>query len=102
MHVDGMQERIDRLENLVTSLISQSQGPRTLNHQSDDGSLKDAAGIQSSSRSDSFARDESTAYEQIQQRLGFMKVSEDYSLYRGATHWSDVLEEVRIMLCAQR
>jgi hypothetical protein len=99
MHVNGMQERIDRLENLVASLVSESQGLKTQRPCSDGSTSKDTAGIQSSSASGSVAKDASTAYEEVQSGVGVMRVNEHYSLYRGATHWSDVLQEVSIMSC---
>jgi hypothetical protein len=98
-HTDGMQERIDRLENLVTSLVSQSQGLSTPRPHTDDVTTEDAGEVQSSSASGSVVKDGGTAYEQIQQGVGVMRVNEHYSLYRGATHWSDVLQEVCIMSC---
>jgi hypothetical protein len=97
IHTDGIQERIGRLENLVTNLVSQSQDQRTVRPYSDDSIAEDATGVQNSSTSGSVVKDGSTAYEKIGQGIGVMKVSEHYSLYRGATHWSDVLQEVRAL-----
>jgi hypothetical protein len=99
MHTDGLQERIDRLENLVTSLVSQSQSTKT--HRLD-GISEDIPRVQSCSEPGSIGKVGSTAYEQVQQDVGVMRVNEHYSFYRGATHWSDVLQEVHITSCVTK
>lgn len=98
-HVDGMQERINRLETLVTSLISQSQGLKPERPYADQPISEGAAYIQSSALSGPFVKDSSTTDEEVQQGVGVMSVNEHRSLYRGASHWSDVLQQVRSTSC---
>lgn len=92
-----MQERIDRIEDLVTSLISQSPGHNTQDRYPDEGTSATAAVGQSSLTSGSTAEDGAAAYQHEQHGVGVMSLNESCSSYRGPTHWSDVLQEVCII-----
>ncbi|KAH7356780.1 fungal-specific transcription factor domain-containing protein [Rhexocercosporidium sp. MPI-PUGE-AT-0058] len=89
---EDMQTRIDRLESLVTTLVEQNQqlGGRS----SSQG--RDAADFHSDqiTPSNSDASDNDNPIEEIQHGVGIMQVDEKQSIYKGSTHWYDVLEEL--------
>lgn len=87
-----MQNRIYRLENLVTSLLAQS-GHKT----SDDCSPLSGVGSDSGVSThdhEPVSKSSASDYDQVENGMGTMKVDEHSSVYRGATHWDDVLKEV--------
>ena len=98
-----MQNRIDRLEGLVLSLMtngSQSTGP---------AAAQRALSLQSSSASAEYPQDveidgveetsvpmgEESETEQVAQSLGIMKVDNNKSMYFGDAHWATILSDVR-------
>lgn len=87
-----MQQRIDRLESLVTNLMTQAQAPANSGTSSDDpGGLRTTAAekipdLEVSSEEVPAA---------VQHGMGVLSVNGTGSLYRGTTHWHDVLKEVR-------
>jgi len=83
-----MQERLARLESLVTTLVTQDQGPSQAKLSSEDGRNGQLSG-------DNNSREANGAWVAgIQHGLGVLKVDMKSSVYRGATHWRDVMEEV--------
>ncbi|KAI9882927.1 MAG: hypothetical protein M1823_005329 [Watsoniomyces obsoletus] len=105
---DEMQNRIDRLEGLVLSLMTngpQSAGPTAANAALADGGggggggpgLMDgpSAGAQDD---DGMARDDSAGEEsdvdRVTNSLGIMKVEANKSMYLGGSHWASVLSEI--------
>ena len=102
-----MQDRIDRLEGLVLSLMtngSQSAGPaaatRTLSMSASSSSLDyphEVDGDRGSSQSGHF-RGEGDEIEsetdQVAQSLGVMKVDNNKSMYFGEAHWAAILKDV--------
>ena len=104
---DGMQSRIDRLESLVLSLMTngdQSAGP---------AAAARALSIDSSSSSVPYSQDveidgvngnniprrgdgsEESETDQVVQSLGVMKVDNNKSMYLGNTHWATILSDVK-------
>jgi hypothetical protein len=93
---EGMQERLARLENLVTTLVTQDQGPSQAKLSSEDGRNGQLSG-------DNNSREANGAWVAgIQHGLGVLKVDMKSSVYRGATHWRDVMEEVTPLLLLSR
>ncbi|PMD57147.1 uncharacterized protein K444DRAFT_535235 [Hyaloscypha bicolor E] len=86
-HAEGMQERLNRLENLVTTLVAQDGVPGQVHPSSEDGSGH-------SSQEDVSREAESTSTASIQHGLGVLKVDGHSSVYRGSTHWRDVMKEL--------
>jgi hypothetical protein len=83
-----MQERLDRLESLVTTLVTQDQGPSQIKSSSENGRNEQLS-------RDSISREvNGVSVAGIQHGLGVLKVDDKSSVYRGATHWRDVMEEV--------
>ncbi|KAN0108498.1 hypothetical protein V8E51_008240 [Hyaloscypha variabilis] len=86
-HAEGMQERLNRLESLVTTLVSQDQVVGHANPNLEDGN--------GYSFEDNVSREPETAsIAGLQQGVGVLKVDGDASVYRGSTHWRDVMKEV--------
>lgn len=83
--VDSLQQRIDRLESLVTTLASQDQSCNRTRHSEDESN-----GINNEAVSGSLH-----GLSEIKHGLGVMDVNEHHSQYRGLTHWSDVFQEAR-------
>lgn len=97
MQVEGMQSRIDRLEQLVTSLVSQGHDMNTtVGSYSISGSSETySSGPNSSAFRVASAPERHTPpYEEIEHGVGVMKVDGNASMYKGSTHWYDVLQEV--------
>jgi hypothetical protein len=87
-HVEGMQERLNRLESLVTTLVAQEHLPDPAQPTVEHGN--------------GYSSHETIAYEAqsvpvagTQRGLGVLKVNGNSSVYRGSTHWRDVMSEVR-------
>lgn len=99
VHVENMQGQIDRLENLVTSLLSKKNS---------DGDLGVSRGIipSQSGTSAGIHAHPSPALttdiadpDKIKNGQGMLKVDDDHSVYVGPSHWSDVLHEVCLLSC---
>ena len=97
-----MQNRIDRLEGLVLSLMtngSQSTGPaaaqRALSLQSSSGSAEYPQDVEIDGVEENGGRmgDESET-DQVAQSLGVMKVDNNKSMYFGDAHWATILSDV--------
>ena len=80
---DGMQNRLDRLENLVATLLSETPSSDLDSPHAERAGPMENGGAR-------FEKD----LERTRERLGVMIVEKDNSLYRGTTHWDDVLHEV--------
>lgn len=103
-----MQNRIDRLEGLVLSLMtngSQSVGPaaanRTLSMSTSTGDMEYPQDVEIDgvdSRNSSMLRPDGeeaeSETEQVAQSFGVMKVFDNKSLYFGEAHWAAVLQDV--------
>ncbi len=104
---DGMQNRIDRLEGLVLSLMtngSQSAGAlaatRTLSMSNSTGSLEYPHDVEvdveahkcPASKADGDEAESET--DQVSQSLGMMKVYNNQSMYYGDAHWATILSDV--------
>lgn len=94
-----MQNRIDRLEDLVAALISETRPPTS----SDDSVTPDRSSSEreySRSEKGSEGRGELSFeknLEMTRERLGVMIVDKEQSVYRGTTHWDDIVHEVRFL-----
>ena len=97
-----MQNRIDRLEGLVLSLMtngSQSSGPavaqRALSLQSSSGSAEYPQDVEIDDIEENSVKvgDESET-DQVAQSLGIMKVDNNKSMYFGDAHWATILGDV--------
>jgi hypothetical protein len=82
-----MQKRIDRLESLVTTLVAQGQG------HSDTGKSLDNDNSPQSLISKPTLEDDQH-FESVQHGMGVLEVNDKHSIYRGSTHWGEILEEV--------
>ncbi|TVY88825.1 Pyrrolocin cluster transcription factor [Lachnellula willkommii] len=78
-----MQQRIDRLEALVTTLASQDQSVKRKVYPGEERN-----GMQNGTKPDN-----NHPLNEIKHGLGVMEVTEHHSQYRGSTHWGDVLGE---------
>lgn len=93
VHAEDMQQRIDRLESLVTTLVAQNQQQTGTNRDFTGSSFQTAPWDQITPvHSDT--SDNDNGVEQIQYEVGVMQIDKNQSIYKGATHWYDVLEEV--------
>lgn len=97
-----MQNRIDRLEGLVLSLMtngSQSTGPaaaqRALSMQSSPGSMEYSQDVEVDESRGPVGEDSDT--DQVAQSLGVMRVDNNKSMYYGDAHWAAILSDVRLM-----
>ena len=106
---DDMQNRIDRLEGLVLSLMtngSQSAGPaaaqRALSLNSSSGSLEYPQDVDVNVDGEyedngvvrGSGEDESET-DQVVQSLGVMKVDNNKSMYYGEAHWAAILHDIK-------
>jgi hypothetical protein len=83
-----MQDRLNRLETLVTTLVAQEHPP--------DQAQPIVGHVNGTSAPETIAREaQSTPVAGIQRGLGVLKVNDNTSAYRGSTHWRDVMSEVR-------
>lgn len=100
---DDMQNRIDRLEGLVLSLMTSgapSSGPsgpiaaqRALSMQSSVGSSEYPQDLEIDSEGPTMGEDSET--DQVAQSLGVMKVVDNKStMYYGDAHWAAILSDV--------
>lgn len=109
---DGMQNRIDRLEGLVLSLMTngpQSAGAtaatRALSMSNSTGSMEyphdvDVDGDDRESGIIKGEGDEAESEtEQVSQSLGLMKVDNNKSMYYGDAHWATILTDVSSHIC---
>jgi hypothetical protein len=86
-----MQERLNRLESLVTTLVAQEHLPDQAQPTVEHGN--------GSSSHEAIAREaQSAPIAGIQLGLGVLKVNGNSSVYRGSTHWRDVMSEVRRLM----
>ena len=103
---DDMQNRIDRLEGLVLSLMtngSQSAGPaaatRALSIDSNAGAMQYTQDVDiDGSENNNLPRgegSEESETDQVVQSLGVMKVDNNKSMYIGDAHWATILNDVR-------
>ena len=103
---DDMQNRIDRLEGLVLSLMtngSQSAGPaaatRALSMNSSSGSLGYPNDVEIDGEEDDGMPRGSGAEEsetdQVAQSLGVMRVDNNKSMYYGDAHWGAILQDIK-------
>lgn len=97
-----MQNRIDRLEGLVLSLMtngSQSAGPaaaqRVLSMHSSPGSMQYSQDVDIDENGGPVGEDSET--DQVAQSLGVMKVDNNKSMYFGDAHWATILGDVSLM-----
>ena len=100
---DGMQNRIDRLEGLVLSLMtngSQAPGPAAANRAL---SLNSSLGSMGYSQDGGEEEDgvirgsgaEESETDQVAQSLGVMKVDNNKSMYFGDAHWAAILNDIK-------
>lgn len=82
-----MQDRLNRLETLVTTLVAQEHPP--------DQVQPIVGHVNGTSGPETIAREAQTPEAGIQRGLGVLKVNDNTSVYRGSTHWRDVMSEVR-------
>ncbi|CAF9920172.1 hypothetical protein IMSHALPRED_004836 [Imshaugia aleurites] len=106
---DDMQNRIDRLEGLVLSLMtngSQSAGPaaaqRALSLNSSSGSIEypqdvdvDIDGDYEDSGVVRGSGEDESETDQVVQSLGVMKVDNNKSMYYGEAHWAAILHDIK-------
>lgn len=85
---DELETRINRLENLLTS-VAAADSPIVQSNSSPARSFTDSSNHQ--------VRGGTNQIDQITQALGVMKVNEkeDTSIYLGSVHWVSVMSEVR-------
>jgi hypothetical protein len=96
---DDMQNRIDRLEGLVLSLMtngSQSAGPAaamaTVSGDSSTGSAQPVNDLEIDGHGPGVAEESET--EQVTKSFGILKVDNNTSYYISDAHWASVLHEV--------
>ncbi|KAK0107235.1 hypothetical protein ONS95_003937 [Cadophora gregata] len=89
---EDMQARINRLETLVTTLVDQNQQLGGNSSSGGSGNLPLERITPSSSEASDNDNDKTT--QEIQHGVGIMQVDEKQSIYKGSTHWYDVLEEL--------
>lgn len=102
---DDMQNRIDRLEGLVLSLMTngaQSAGPAaaaaalsasTSNGTPDDPQEYD---IDEDDMVKDEVRDDESETDQVTKSFGVMKVDNNKSMYFGEAHWATILSDVSV------
>lgn len=106
---DGMQNRIDRLEGLVLSLMTngvQSAGAtaatRALSMTNSSGSMEYPQDVdvdvdgddQENAMVKGEGEEAESETDQVSQSLGMMKVDNNKSLYYGEAHWATILSDV--------
>ena len=97
---DDMQNRIDRLEGLVLSLMtngSQSAGPTAAAAALSGHSSIDSGRTSNETNGDELEMDgqEESDTEQVTKSFGIMKVDNNKSYYISDAHWASVLNDVR-------
>lgn len=95
-----MQNRIDRLESLVLSLMtngSQAAGPAAaasaILGSRTAGSLDDSLVLEDDDMNEE-QRDEDSDVEQVSRSIGIMKVQNDRQFYASEAHWYAILSDV--------
>jgi hypothetical protein len=88
VHAGAMQQRINRLEGLVKTLMTQSQ--QVLPQSESDNQNDHAIWKRDGANSKAMADDHSA----LPSRIGITVMNEGLSVYKAANDWSDVLEEV--------
>ncbi len=95
-----MQNRIDRLESLVLSLMtngSQAAGPAAaataILGSRTAGSLDDSQVLEDDDMNEE-QRDEDSDVEQVSRSIGIMKVQNDRQFYASEAHWYAILSDV--------
>ena len=83
-----MQKRIVRLESLVTTLVAQGQGHSDTGRPPDNNNSPQSLILKPTLEDDQ-------NFEAVQHGMGVMEVNDKHSIYRGSTHWGEILEEVR-------
>lgn len=109
---DGMQNRIDRLEGLVMSLMTngvQSAGAtaatRALSLTNSSGSMEypHDVNVNGDDQENAMVKGEGDEAEsetdQVSQSLGMMKVDNNKSMYFGEAHWATILGDVSPKSC---
>ena len=105
---DDMQNRIDRLEGLVLSLMtngSQAAGPtaanRALSMDSGSGSMQYPQDVDIDATENNMPLrgegSEESETDQVVQSLGVMRVENNKSMYIGDAHWAAILSDVRFL-----
>ncbi|KAI9811903.1 MAG: hypothetical protein M1827_005254 [Pycnora praestabilis] len=89
-----MQQRIDKLEEIVTTLLSSDQVQQTSENPIAKSHTEDITTIHVDTSLSASGPHTVIEYEQLPKSLGVMNINENYSLYRGSTHWDDVLDEI--------
>ena len=100
-----MQSRIDRLEGLVLSLMtngSQSAGPtaatRAISMSTSTGSIEYAQDVdvdaQENGTNKGGGEEVESETDQVSQSLGMMKVDNNKSMYFGEAHWATIMNDV--------
>ncbi len=101
-----MQSRIDRLEGLVLSLMTngpQSAGAtaatRALSMSTSAGSVEyphdiDVDGAQENGTNKGEGEEAESETDQVSQSLGMMKVDNNKSMYFGDAHWATIMNDV--------
>jgi hypothetical protein len=92
-HAESMQQRIDRLESLVTSLASQS-APKSGDFTHRFTNLTPEGPSPSNQSRQYNAEDDTECTPDIGHGVGVLDIDENHTLYRGTTHWGDVFQEV--------
>ena len=88
VHAEDMQKRIDRLESLVTTLVARGQGYSGTGKSSGTDCSPQSLILKPTLR-------DGQSFEEVQRGMGVMEVNDKHSIYRGSTHWGEILEEVR-------
>ncbi len=98
-----MQNRIDRLESLVLSLMtngSQAAGPAAaataILGSRTAGSLDDSQVLEDDDMNEE-QRDEDSDVEQVSRSIGIMKVQNDRQFYASEAHWFAILSDVGVL-----
>lgn len=98
---DDMQNRIDRLENLVLSLMTngaQSAGPSAatvvISGDSSSGTRQNTSEVDID-EGDLYGMDDESDTEQVTKSFGIMKVDNKKSYYISEAHWISILNDVR-------
>jgi hypothetical protein len=92
-HAESMQQRIDRLESLVTSLASQG-GPKSADFSHRFTVLTPEGPSPSNQSRQHNTENEAECTADIGHGVGVLNMDENHTLYRGTTHWGDVFQEV--------
>ena len=92
-----MQQRIDRLEDVVTSLATHSQVHGKLDTNSLTGAQKEITTAQERIKPYTSSIDKGALDDSMHHGPGMMETNECHSIYSGQTHWGDVMHEVNTL-----